>query len=71
MLKVVASCINTQLRTSNHVEVYVEEYHKVTCKREAGYFFVAHPVVFSNKVTKSIADLVTSSLGPDVARGPL
>jgi len=22
MLKVVASCINTQLRTSNHVEVY-------------------------------------------------
>jgi hypothetical protein len=21
------------------------EYHKDTCKREAGYFFVAHPVV--------------------------
>jgi hypothetical protein len=27
------------------------EYHMDTCKREAGYFFVAHPVVFGTGYT--------------------
>jgi hypothetical protein len=39
-------------------QVPEREYHKDTCKREAGYFFVAHPVVALVVVTAAVVVVV-------------